>query len=91
MRRKSLTTFLVRGKMARREVIEVSCDLCGRVEAQEAGELPSKVPEVEFSLRSKGHAKHISYSDLCRRCREAVINIAARLDHGEKAPKAKNG
>jgi hypothetical protein len=54
--------------MARREVVEVLCDRCGRTETQAKDIKTLDEPEFEVSFR--GQKK--KYNDLCHRCRGAV-------------------
>ena len=54
--------------MARREVIEVTCDRCGRTETQGKSEEP-KASESELTIEFQGE-RH-KYADLCMRCRRA--------------------
>lgn len=62
--------------MARRDVVEVCCDRCGRTETQGATEIPTaEGPEVEATF----HGEKIAYSDLCKRCREAVRGYFSRM------------
>ena len=55
--------------MARRQVIEICCDRCGKTENQESGTLPSGL-QKEFSVTF--HGKTTEYVDLCLRCRSAI-------------------
>jgi hypothetical protein len=62
--------------MARRDVIEVCCDRCGRTETQGSTEIPNvEGPEVEATF----HGEKIAYADLCKRCREAVRGYFSRM------------
>jgi hypothetical protein len=64
--------------MARREVIEITCGRCGKVETQTAEELPKEDGnKLEFQLRFQG--KKISYDDLCRRCRRTLENYVEKI------------
>jgi len=56
--------------MARREVIEITCDRCSRTETQPKVSEPVQSPE----LRVMFHGVSVEYSDLCIRCRSAVEN-----------------
>jgi len=62
--------------MARRDVVEVVCDRCGRKENQNVSELPSPAgPEFEATFSNE----KTSFGDLCRRCRNAVRGYYARI------------
>jgi hypothetical protein len=57
-----------RGKMARREVIEIQCDRCGRTETQEKSQAEkASVVELVIEFQTERH----EYADLCMRCRKA--------------------
>jgi len=58
--------------MARRPVIEVSCDRCGKVETQPVDPKADGIHENELVVCFQG--QEITYSDLCLRCRSAVEN-----------------
>lgn len=60
--------------MAKREVLEVTCDRCGRVETQPKADVHA---EVEFFMRV--HGEEVKYDDLCKRCRESLKNYAAKI------------
>lgn len=71
--------------MARREVLEITCDRCGRTETQTSVETPKGgSPEVE----AKFHGEVVSFNDLCKRCREAVKGYFSRIKKEEVAQKA---
>ena len=64
--------------MARREVIEVTCDRCTRTETQSPDSIPKKGatgPEASF----KFHDQEVSYDDLCRRCRDSLGNYFSKI------------
>lgn len=67
--------------MARRDVIEVTCDRCGRTETQSSTEAPKRegqekpAPEIEASF----HGEKLAFNDLCKRCREAVKGYFTRI------------
>lgn len=54
--------------MARREVIEVTCDRCSKTETQEPSEA-GKAYETELTVTFEGETAE--YKDLCMRCRKA--------------------
>jgi hypothetical protein len=57
--------------MVRRQVIELKCDRCNRVENQDSYTLPAGVTkELTITL----HGKTVEYIDLCKRCRDAIQN-----------------
>ena len=70
--------------MARREVLEVTCDRCNKKETQDKSEV---IDKVEFSLSFRD--EEISYDDLCIRCRGAVKGYIDRLIKKEKDKKDK--
>lgn len=76
--------------MARREVIEITCDRCGRTETQSSTETPKGgSPEIDATF----HGEKVRFNDLCKRCREAVTGyftrIAKKVEDSEKAAPAK--
>jgi len=59
--------------MARRQVIELACDRCGRVETQPLkGDGKDERPRYELEVSF--HGQEVKYEDLCRRCRSACEN-----------------
>ena len=68
--------------MARREVIELVCDRCGKKDLQEKAEL-LETAELEVNFRGKRY----TYKDLCSRCREAVQGYFMRMTKQEEEPK----
>ena len=59
--------------MARREVIEITCDRCERTETQAPGMIAARDKmSHEFSITL--HGKSIQYEDLCRSCRKTLAN-----------------
>jgi len=62
--------------MARREVVEITCDRCSRTETQTSTEAP-KGGSPEFV--GTFHGEKVSYDDLCKRCREAVSGYYSRI------------
>jgi hypothetical protein len=62
--------------MARREVIEINCDRCKRTETQPISAQPaSNSPELEITFQGQ----KIVYSDLCKRCRDAVTGYFKQM------------
>ena len=57
--------------MARRQVIELSCDRCGKVETQPVVE---QTRASKFELEISFNGQEVKYEDLCRRCRSACEN-----------------
>ena len=80
MRHLRLMTYLRSGKMARREVLEVKCDRCGRSDLQEKNLLIDE-PELIATFRKQ----KFEYKDLCTRCREAVGGYFKRMTKQEEA------
>lgn len=64
--------------MARRQVLEVVCDRCGRTETQDLNSSPKQGRE-EHELRIEFHGKVTTYDDLCLRCRRASENYIKSL------------
>ena len=69
--------------MARRKVLEVECDRCGRTETQ--AENPDR-PHPEFSANL--HGDEVSFEDLCAKCRDAIRNYYKRIARKDKNEKA---
>jgi hypothetical protein len=63
--------------MARRQVLEVTCDRCGRTETQDASEGDNSSPSNELSVTF--HGKSVEYTDLCKKCRSAVDRYFAQM------------
>ena len=62
--------------MARRDVVEVTCDRCGKTETQGSADAPkADGPEIEATF----HGEKVSFGDLCKRCREAVRGYFTRI------------
>lgn len=61
--------------MARREVVEVTCDRCGRVETQASNDKGDSENEVSVTYHGETH----SFEDLCKRCRSAVKGYFERI------------
>jgi phage FluMu protein Com len=55
--------------MARRQVLEIRCDRCKKVETQEIKPEEEK-PEIELTVSFGG--KSVEYEDLCNRCRSSI-------------------
>jgi len=67
--------------MARREVIEITCDRCEKVETQATNARPKgDGPEFSGTL----HGEKVNFEDLCKRCRDAVTSYWNRVI--KKAP-----
>lgn len=62
--------------MARRDVVEITCDRCGRTETQTTTEMP-KTTGAE--LEATFHGEKVCFNDLCKRCREAVSGYYTRM------------
>lgn len=67
--------------MARREVVEITCDRCKKVETQATNARP-KGDGPEFSGTLHGDA--VKFEDMCKRCRDAVASYWNRII--KKAP-----
>lgn len=63
--------------MARRQVLEIHCDRCGRLENQVPD---SPVTEKEFSLTFRGNK--VTFQDLCGSCRKSLANYVQRIAKG---------
>lgn len=61
--------------MARRDVVEVTCDRCGRTETQASNDKEVEGHEVTVTF----HGETYSYEDLCKRCRLAVKGYFNRI------------
>lgn len=61
--------------MARREVVEVECDRCGRTETQASNDKEVEGTEVTVTF----HGETYTYEDLCKRCRSAVKGYFDRI------------
>lgn len=72
--------------MARRQVVEVICDRCGRTETQEPIQEAKAGPEL--TVKFQGETKE--YIDLCIRCRKACGGYFKSLTKKiEKEPEQK--
>jgi len=78
--------------MARRQVVEVICDRCGKTETQEPSQEAKSgdgVPELVVQFQAERH----EYTDLCVRCRDACENyfksITKQTEKEKEAPPAK--
>lgn len=66
--------------MARRDVIEITCDRCGRTETQSSTEAPKKEGEKPSAeIEATLHGEKLCFNDLCKRCREAVKGYFSRI------------
>lgn len=88
-------------KMARRQVLEVTCDRCSRTETQPTDEFnearganktePDDTAELQVYIPGLQKGK-IVFTDLCRRCRTAVHNYVKQIlkvpREQEEEPKA---
>jgi len=61
--------------MARRQVLEVTCDRCSKTETQDVESVPEKGDELEVTF----HGQTVKYADLCKRCRGACENYFKSL------------
>lgn len=80
--KRAVTLFLMGGKMARREVVEVLCDRCKRVEMVPKGEALPVSNEPYFSIHFG--AQSASFTDLCKKCREALAGYFAHCTLAKK-------
>lgn len=76
--------------MGRREVIELECDRCGRVQTQGKDEVfDGEGAEFTFTFRGKT----VAYTDLCKTCRGTISNYVDRISKvtpGEKPAAVKD-
>ena len=76
--------------MGRREVIEIECDRCARVQTQAKTEVfEGDGAECELTFRGK----KVKYDDLCKTCRRTIANYVERIlkvTPDEKPDKKKN-
>jgi len=63
--------------MARRQVLELVCDRCGKTETQELSSQPKSEGSKELEI--KFHGETMSFEDLCHRCRRACVNYIKQL------------
>ena len=78
--------------MARRQVIEVTCDRCKRTETQSTDDDPDRRAKIGKELAITFHGQVFEYEDLCRRCRGAVENYFNKMTKSmedEKSPEVK--
>jgi uncharacterized cysteine cluster protein YcgN (CxxCxxCC family) len=84
--------------MARKLVVEYTCDRCGRIwyEEYKDGEDPPEVARLRCELRSPDSgekaAREVNFEALCQTCYQTVINLIDSMDKLEKKspkPKAK--
>ena len=62
--------------MSRREVVEIKCDRCNRLEIQSKDEVsPERVKELTCTYGKET----LVFKDLCRTCKKTVENIFSRL------------
>jgi hypothetical protein len=69
--------------MAKREVVEVTCDRCGKTETQTKDEINTESrPEFtgqSWDPKTKTLSKLAKYDDLCKKCRRAVGNYFVKI------------
>ena len=70
--------------MARKQVVEITCDRCQRVENQEV--LTAAPTDKELSVSF--HGQFFEYQDLCRRCRDACGNYFRSITKQPEEEKA---
>jgi hypothetical protein len=75
-----------RGKMARREVLQVTCDRCGKDDLQDRTQTTD---EPELVLQYRG--EKVVYEDLCKSCRSAVQGYSDRIMKKEQPKKDAEG
>jgi len=63
--------------MARKQVLEIKCDRCGRVETQPILEGEDGSSKVALKLEHGG--KVTEYEDLCTRCDQAIENYVKQI------------
>lgn len=74
--------------MARRQVVEVVCDRCSKVETQGIDEDPNRRSKNGKEFELTFHSRTIEYEDLCIRCRKAIDGYVKQISK-EVEPKAK--
>ena len=70
--------------MARREVLEVTCDRCKKTDLQSKDQV-----KEELELVATFHGKKVEFDDLCTKCRSAVegyFNRMAKIEEPKKEP-----
>lgn len=67
--------------MARRDVVELQCDRCGKPDLQPPDQ-PVKEGQREFTLEFRG--RRIVFADLCRKCRATISNYCDMFDLEQK-------
>jgi hypothetical protein len=76
-----------RGQMVRRQVVEIKCDRCQRVENQDLVTSPAATEELSVTFQGQT----VTYTDLCKRCRGAIENyfkgMTKQVDEVEKVDK----
>ncbi len=74
--------------MARRRVLEVTCDRCDRTETQELTEEGQDPNLVELQVTF--HGESVQYGDLCNRCRSAIEGYFAQMTKQVAKPKVED-
>lgn len=78
--------------MARRQVVEVQCDRCGKTETR----VPSEGDEDnKVEMFARFHKQEVTYGDLCLRCRNACEryfnNIVKKTEDKPEEEQKKTG
>ena len=73
--------------MARRQVLEVTCDRCNKTETQSIDDKADNFAGEELAVTF--HGQTVKYGDLCKRCRGACENyfksMTKQTDEEKKA------
>lgn len=73
--------------MAKKQVVEIACDRCSRVEYRETFVTGPKGPDYTLVLTFK--ERTIQWADLCSSCDKAVTNYVRQMMR--EKPEAKEG
>jgi len=74
--------------MARREVIEVICDRCKRVDTQAPGDRPKIIGGGSHEFKISLLGDETAYEDLCVSCRKTLANYHSKIIKAKMDPPA---
>lgn len=74
--------------MARREVTEVICDRCKRVETQAQGDRPKIIGGGSYEFKISLLGDETAYEDLCVSCRKTLVNYHSKIIKAKMDPPA---